>query len=402
MIDFDRIVLAYHYHVAVAVEGKNIFIPYWVDFGKWIDALASGFKEVVLISQTTNLVGENPYLVRSKNVSICNLGPVSPKFTEQIRHVSLYRKIVAQHSYRWDVVGFEVPSLLATYLFPIMSGKKVFFWLIGNMPGVLRNAGLPIWKKFPLLVYWTWDKWRLSHQANQAIVFAGGPHYKQEYPLIRRLNVIHTSTISESDIKPREDCCNGSRLELVCISRISPEKGIDLLIRVAAILCSRGVNFRLRIAGAKDGCEYEKISADVHNRRLENFVEFSGFVPHGASQHELLDSSDIFLIPHPRGLLGQPRTTWEAMARGLPVVATDGVYHPSLPHKEAIFYVNPDSPEQMVDAILEIRDNPGLRQRLIKAGPMIARERTIGCSVDLLLSGLRAHWDRESLTNRGS
>src|SRR5204863_1840718 len=103
---------------------------------------------------------------------------------------------------------------------------------------------------------------------------------------------------------------------ITCVARLEPVKNHGLLLEAAAELRRRAVPFRLRLVG--DGplrAAYEARCADLG---LCRNVEFLG---RRADVEQLLASTDIATLVSVRE--GIPRAVLEAMASGLPVVATD-------------------------------------------------------------------------------
>ncbi len=99
------------------------------------------------------------------------------------------------------------------------------------------------------------------------------------------------------------------------IGRLHPNKGYDLLLDAAALLRDQGRRFELVIAG--DGPEAPRLRAQADSLGLADQVRFPGWVEPRAA----LDDMDIFVSSsrvEPFGLV-----IIEAMAAGVPVVATD-------------------------------------------------------------------------------
>jgi phosphatidylinositol alpha-1,6-mannosyltransferase len=104
---------------------------------------------------------------------------------------------------------------------------------------------------------------------------------------------------------------------LLVVSRLVPEKGIHLAIRGLARL--RREDVTLMIAGS--GSDEARLQELATSLGVSRSVCFCGFVPHGKLP-SYLNAADVFLMPT---LCHEafPMTLVEAMACGLPVVATD-------------------------------------------------------------------------------
>jgi phosphatidylinositol alpha-1,6-mannosyltransferase len=110
----------------------------------------------------------------------------------------------------------------------------------------------------------------------------------------------------------------GARPRLVTVARLSAEKGGDNVIRSLAILARDGVDVELTVVG--DGPQRAELEALVSQLEVSQLVRFAGFVPHGPELIGHLDEADVFVLGSRSE--GLPHSLVEAMARGLPVVAT--------------------------------------------------------------------------------
>ncbi len=104
---------------------------------------------------------------------------------------------------------------------------------------------------------------------------------------------------------------------LVCLGRLSPEKGQLLLIEAATLLANRGVPFELTLVG--DGPMRGAIEAMVAERRLEGRVRLTGSISTERLREELLAARALVLPSFAEGL---PMVIMEAMALRRPVLTT--------------------------------------------------------------------------------
>ena len=109
---------------------------------------------------------------------------------------------------------------------------------------------------------------------------------------------------------------NASR-QLVCVGRLSEQKGHLLLIEAAAILVAQGEDFSLVLAG--DGELRPQIEAAIAREGLQSRVTITGWIDSDEVRAHLLSSRALVLSSFAEGL---PVVVMEAMALGRPVVAT--------------------------------------------------------------------------------
>ncbi len=109
----------------------------------------------------------------------------------------------------------------------------------------------------------------------------------------------------------------GAGVEVLYAGRLRTRKAVAVLVEAFARVRARAVGARLRLLG--DGEQRPALEAQVRRLGLEEAVFFEGIVPH-QRMGELYAAADIFCLPSLYE--GFPLAILEAMAAGLPVVAT--------------------------------------------------------------------------------
>jgi glycosyltransferase involved in cell wall biosynthesis len=149
---------------------------------------------------------------------------------------------------------------------------------------------------------------------------------------------------------------------VVMVARMSPEKDTETLLRAAALAVRADATFRLEIAG--DG------ACLLDLRRLTEELELAGHVHfHGAVRDvpALLSRASLFVLPSISE--GVSLTLLEAMARGLPIIATRVGGNPEVVvDGETGFLVPPRSPEILAERLLHVLHRPVLGRALGLAG----------------------------------
>ncbi|MBN1852478.1 MAG: glycosyltransferase [Pirellulales bacterium] len=110
---------------------------------------------------------------------------------------------------------------------------------------------------------------------------------------------------------------NGWTLGTAALFR--PRKGIDVLLEALARRLAAGDNIRLRAIGPFETPEYQKeVMQLVHRLHLNHAIDWTGF---SGDMPAELKKIDLFVLPSLFGE-GLPMVVLEAMAAGVPVVAT--------------------------------------------------------------------------------
>lgn len=147
-----------------------------------------------------------------------------------------------------------------------------------------------------------------------------------------------------------------SRIWVGTIANFYANKGLIYLIEAARFL--NNDNLMFIVIG--DGAERQKLEEMIKKYNLENRFFLSGNMP-DASRY--LKAFDLFVLPSIKE--GMPWTILEAMAAGLPIVATKvgGVPEMIQDGKDGIL-VEPQNPQELAGAIKKIVADDNLRESL--------------------------------------
>lgn len=104
---------------------------------------------------------------------------------------------------------------------------------------------------------------------------------------------------------------------LVCVARLSGQKGQLILLQAAAVLKNKGIRFELVLAG--DGEMRPDVEAEIKRLGIGDSVRITGWISGAQVKEELLHSRGLVLPSFAEGL---PVVIMEAMALGRPVLST--------------------------------------------------------------------------------
>lgn len=139
------------------------------------------------------------------------------------------------------------------------------------------------------------------------------------------------------------------------VGRLQPEKDVGTLLHaLSALPIAAHARTRLLIAG--DGPQRQLLETLVQRLNLNDEVQFLG-VRHDVSN--LLSAADAFVMTSVTE--GQPMALIEAMAAGLPCIATRVGGIPALLEGGAGILTNPASPQETAAAMMVLLDNPASR-----------------------------------------
>jgi glycosyltransferase involved in cell wall biosynthesis len=157
---------------------------------------------------------------------------------------------------------------------------------------------------------------------------------------------------------------HGGAVRVLTVGRIEREKGHRVLLDALNSLKRRGMTVHWTLVG--DGSLRDSLRRRVEDLGLGGQVVLSGNVGQDRIRSCYLDAH-LFCLPS----LGEgvPVVLMEAMASGLPVVASQIMGVPELvEHGVSGLLVPPGRPEALADAIEGLARDPGLRRRMGEAG----------------------------------
>ncbi|WP_336135349.1 glycosyltransferase family 4 protein [Natronomonas amylolytica] len=168
---------------------------------------------------------------------------------------------------------------------------------------------------------------------------------------------IHLDRFRDAD--PANDL-PGTRPRVVMISRLADGKGFDVLLEAVEAIDAE----ELSVCLVGDGPLYDSVRTSIERRGLSNRVFLTGYredVP------RILAASDVLVLPSFRE--GTPRVITEAMASGLPVIATDIAGIPEqVADGESGYLIPPGDAHALADRLSELLSDPELREQMGRHG----------------------------------
>ena len=132
-----------------------------------------------------------------------------------------------------------------------------------------------------------------------------------------KLTVVHNGVPTAGPLVPRATPRETWTLGMIALLR--PRKGLEVILEALAALRAQGARVRLRVVGKFETPEYERaIHERVQALGVADLIEWRGFTRQINSE---LAALDLFVLPSLFGE-GLPMVVLEAMAAGVPVVAT--------------------------------------------------------------------------------
>lgn len=197
-----------------------------------------------------------------------------------------------------------------------------------------------------------------------------------------------------SEIPSKKRISRQAYVRLVCVGRLSAEKGHLGLIEALASLARQNIGFEATIVG--DGPTLADVQSSVERAGIADRVRFTGALPAADAMKEIA-TADIFVLPSL--MEGLPVVLIEALAcrtasiasrvAGIPELLADGVTG---------LLFTPSDWQDLSDKLRQLIEDQGYRSLLAEAGrKAVEADFAIGHSADKLIY----HFDRlESSASR--
>ncbi len=164
------------------------------------------------------------------------------------------------------------------------------------------------------------------------------------------------------------------RLRIASIGRFVEFKGFQHIIEAIAIARSAGVDVEFHLQG--DGPLRQQLENQADNLDVSDLVHFEGIVSIDEMRRRFTEV-DAFVLPCTTDQRGAsdmlPTVITEAMLAALPVISCPIAGVPEqVQHQTTGLLVDPDSPQQLAAALVELVSTPGKAAQLGQAGRQFA------------------------------
>jgi glycosyltransferase involved in cell wall biosynthesis len=209
---------------------------------------------------------------------------------------------------------------------------------------------VPIWRKI--------EAWGLAHQQH---IISITPYVREAIRPFTHARIYDIrNPVSESFFSIQHAEVPG---RVFFAGWISPRKNPLTLVEAFAKVIQRGTCASLHIAGEEADHEYTRcVRAAIAKCGISEQTSMLGRISQTAIRRELSEAS-VFVLPSRQE--NSPMAIAEAMAAGLPVIATDRCGMPDMIQEaETGYLVNPEDRDALAERITHILTDPQLRQRM--------------------------------------
>jgi glycosyltransferase involved in cell wall biosynthesis len=181
------------------------------------------------------------------------------------------------------------------------------------------------------------------------------------------------------------------RLRLAWAGRLAEGKGLEVLLDAFAILVqSEAEGHRTELVLIGDGPARAALEAHADRLEIADRIHWLGYIANRAVYMDALASCDLFVFPSPAE--GFPKVILDAMAAGLPVVATVTGQLERLAATRLIDSSAPDDPDALATALTTVAGSTRLAASLRAAGRDFVTAHTRSAEAASLVERLRRWW----------
>ena len=306
------------------------------------------FSSALLMARVSDVGRPSPGSVEalSSGIEFCPLPPYAG-LGGLVRHLRPVRTAISRSIRDCDAVILRSPSPIAflTSRAVLDAGRSYGAQIVGDPDQVFAAGAIRHPLRIPLRRLATVAQQRLSRDA-AAVLFVTKRVLQSKYPTRGRMYSASDVSLDDSDFAPCPvgGLHRGTPFTLVTVASLDqPYKGTALLLEAVARL-RRHDEMRVLIVGA--GRLLPALQQRANALGLGSVVEFRGQVDREGVR-KALKSSDLFVLPSRTE--GLPRALLEAMAQGLPAVATDVGGIPELLSSDCL--VPPGDVRRLADSI---------------------------------------------------
>lgn len=333
-------------------------------------------------SLTGPAANANPFTGRAAELGIPLYG-IAEGFRFDLRAVSHLRRLAQR--IRPDVI--ETHHVKSHFLVRLSGLWKEIPWLAFHHGYTDTDFRSPLYNRL--------DRWSLPAAAQIITMNRGFQEQLVQRGIPRkRITLLHNAVrLPQGNDTSRFDAAVRSRKKadlglspeekvILCVGRLSREKAQIDLVPVLQRLQQMRPNIALRLILVGEGPEQARISQAIGAAGLENSIFFAGQLKDVTPYYAAADCVAIPSLSE-----GSPNVLLEAMAFGVPVVATAvGGIPEIVTHGESALLVPSRSPGAMAEAMDLVLSNPGTAMNLAEqAARRVEKEHSPEARADALV-----------------
>lgn len=387
-----------HGHFIKDLDGR-VYVSF--DIAIWADRFVELCDQfVVFLNRGTGKPHEKNNIPKSfyplnLKAKLVDLGMQRPHW-QKIVGFKLNRNAILQETSNLDWIIIQGPTPQQNVVTKSVHPKcKIALLLVGLWKKwpiqMFRQSGLKNKLKEQLINLLKWyNQYQTSLLMNRYadLPMGNNPAMPTFYKCKKPFYLVSKGLVKESEIiflerKP----INKSSIKLVFFSRLDPEKNLELILEAMAKIKSIGRFVELKVYGSTPMKEYEKILHEkVIELGLKEQVYWMGELPNHQKM-DVFQDMDIYIF-NTCTTEGFPRTIWEAMATGIPIVCANYPGADQFFKNSEVQLFEQNNKHEMVEKILKLTDDDMLRKSTIQSAYKLLLKNTLENSTEHIIKVL--------------
>lgn len=372
-------VVAFYYHYPVFMEGEKKYLPGFL--GCFLHALAQRVEKLIVVAHRSQVNKNNLYDYELGDPNIEFIW-IRERTAAWHRHL-FHHKILSPVKNQLSGVDFFIvrsPSPLAPFFKKYISPAKLIYMIVGDYRESVEQMPSQGFRNKIMKSYIRHNDRLFRKAMHGTDLLVNSPSLYEKYKTMgKSIHLIRTTTLSNSDFYDRENTCLNKTIRLLYTGRLDWAKGLNEMAEAFIQLKKEGEVIHWDIVGWEDSQDQpveKALTQKIHDSGFAEDITFHGKKKIGEELNAMYRQADLYFLPSYHE--GFPRTIWEAMAQGLPVVATTvGAIPQYLRHEVNAILIQPKSVSDIVKAFRTLKSNAPLRRQLISNGYDLAKENTL-------------------------
>lgn len=362
-------------------------------FGASIRALLPYVDKLILVGHESSArPGAGHYRIDDPRIEFIGL-PETKTELDVLRTLPEMRAVAREVVRRADVVQARMPDYTGIVGAAAADAAGVPCLRLVIADWELQAREIPWTKKGGLGAalaahFWIYDRIERRTCRDQLVLAQGSSCFEKHAPFADA-HLIASSAHTARDVIAPTPRFRNPRWDLLSVGRLDSVKNHRLILEALKLLTERGEDVGLTIVG--EGPRRSEIDAAATRLNLGDRVRLVGQVAPGPRLFRHYDASDAFCLASLSE--GTPKVVLEAMARGVPVVASNvGGVGTLVQHERNGLLFQSGNARQLADALQRLRTDERLRTALVRAATDTARDNSVENQTAFMMDRIFDRW----------
>jgi glycosyltransferase involved in cell wall biosynthesis len=363
-------------------------------FGDYLAAMRANFEHVIIVAHIRDMLPPHGHfeIPSGPDLEFVGLPQVRSEVGTWLIMPLVFLR-AWQASKRMDVVHARMPNytgVIGAFVsrirnIPVFNQIVADWYVEAQRMPIFRKFGLGLLMKLNMYFY----DWLERLVCKGQMVFAQGQtSFDKHAPVSDCVLALSSAHYLVDIVNPKPRFTQPTKT-ILNVARLNAVKNQALILKALKVL--RAANEDWQVVFVGEGPQREPLDAMAKSLGISQYVTFAGQVNRGDALWHYYDQADCFVLSSRSE--GTPKVLLEAMARGLPVVASAVAGVPtSVKHEErGLLFAD----EDVVGLVAELRrmaTDSALREYMVANANVFCTQHTVEESTRLMLDKVFRRW----------